>query len=155
MYYHNGLIVDIRPQHIPRTRANRKGLIAHVVEDNVLNPAALNQLLENPVPVDKLVGESCESIDVPIHIKPKPKPKPGNLIANRGTKHFTDDAIRQIHKMHLQGISGKDIAPKFNVSPSAIYQILSGRTYNHIWNEFNQHPAGSKRILHPEIGEPI
>lgn len=50
---------------------------------------------------------------------------------------LTDEKVRQIHKMHLSGLSQMKIAKSFGVSQGTIWKILKGLRWEHIFKEFN------------------
>jgi hypothetical protein len=58
--------------------------------------------------------------------------------ANRTTPRKLDDnTAKEIHVLKARGWTNMGLAEKFNVTRSAIQHVLAGRTYRHIWREFN------------------
>ena len=49
-----------------------------------------------------------------------------------GTSKLTDDAVREIRKLHAAGVSHKNIAPLFGIHPSQICRICSRELWGHV-----------------------
>jgi hypothetical protein len=107
----------------------------------------LSYLLHHGDLADKEVV--CHSCDNPSCVKPSHlfkgtakdnlqdmKAKSRHLFGERnGSSKLTDDKVRQIHRLELEGLSQGKIAKSFGVAQGTVNKILHGQRWNHIYLE--------------------
>lgn len=69
-----------------------------------------------------------------------------------GNSKLTEDIVRQIHQMLIDGHLQREIAEKFDVEQVTISAIKHGRVWAHIAKDYH-HEFGHGLVLHPEIAK--
>jgi len=60
-----------------------------------------------------------------------------DLYKGTGNPHakLNEDKVREIRKLHKEGLSKHEIADRFNISTSLVYLVYSRRTWGHVTDE--------------------
>ncbi len=88
------------------------------------NPACVN-------PNHLFLGTQADNVDDMI-AKGRNSPPPHLLGEDHWNVKLTEDDVRQIRKMILEGYSSREIADHFNVAKPTIKDIKAGRTWRHV-----------------------
>lgn len=71
------------------------------------------------------------------------KGKDRHLYGVRNVRHkLTDDQVRQMHRLHREGVSTHGLGEMFGISQGQAWRIINGKRWEHIYREFHPRADG-------------